>query len=452
MQFKSMVNKKKLTLDELVIAIRIPRKTILDWEKRSLIESEKSPDGQRFFNLKLVCDVRDKLSGKGELRRFKVLKSEPTNYTAVELFSGAGGLALGLSNAGFQTKLLVEFDKDAVATLKQNRPGWNVVHDDIKNVDFRPYEGKIDVVAGGFPCQTFSFAGNGQGFGDTRGTLFFEFARCVSEIRPKIALAENVRGLLPHDNGRTLETILYVMRKALGYRVGYKVLSAQFYDVAQKRERLFIVGLREDLDTSFLFPTPKDYIMTLQEALDGCPASEGAIYPERKRFIMSKVPEGGNWRDLSVDLQKEHMRGSFHLGGGKTGMARRLSMKEPSLTLVCSPAQGQTERCHPKETRPLAIREYARIQSFPDSWNFSGSLGSQYKQIGNAVPVNLAYHVGRCLIAMLSGKPEKDAMVLEAKPEKQIEFMDSGLHENRIKEFALWISSTKPQEAESCRL
>ena len=101
------------------------------------------------------------------------------------------------------------------------------------------------------------------------------------------------------------------------------------------------------------------------------------------------------------------MKGSFHLSGGKTGMARRLSWDEPSLTLTCAPAQKQTERCHPSETRPLTVREYARIQSFPDNWKFQGTMSSQYKQIGNAVPVNLSYHIGCCLIEMLDCLNEK---------------------------------------------
>ena len=117
---------------------------------------------------------------------------------------------------------------------------------------------------------------------------------------------------------------------------------------------------------------------------------------------MSKVPQGGYWRDLPDDLQREYMRGSYFLGGGKTGLARRLSWDEPSLTLTCAPAQKQTERCHPDETRPLTIREYARIQTFPDEWEFHGSLSSVYKQIGNAVPVNLAYAIGRSLVSVLN--------------------------------------------------
>jgi len=130
--------------------------------------------------------------------------------------------------------------------------------------------------------------------------------------------------------------------------------------------------------------------------------SNGQKYPKRKSQILAKVPQGGYWRDLPLKIQKEYMMKSFYLGGGKTGMARRLSIDEPSLTLTCAPAQKQTERCHPLETRPLEVREYARIQTFPDDWQFSGPLTAQYKQIGNAVPVNLADAIGRSIVRLLN--------------------------------------------------
>ena len=149
--------------------------------------------------------------------------------------------------------------------------------------------------------------------------------------------------------------------------------------------------------------------MTMKDALkkgdlydSDVPLSDGQKYPERKAEILAKVPEGGYWKDLPDDLQREYMMKSYFLGGGKTGMARRLAWDEPSLTLTCAPAQKQTERCHPSETRPLTVREYARIQTFPDDWEFCGSTSSQYKQIGNAVPVNLAYAVARSLIRLLN--------------------------------------------------
>jgi len=178
----------------------------------------------------------------------------------------------------------------------------------------------------------------------------------------------------------------------------------------QKRERLIILAVRKDLNLPIFFPKEKDYTISMREALENCPDSVGQEYPKRKKEILKLVPPGGYWRDLPIELQKEYMMSSFYMGGGKTGMARRLSWDEPSLTLTCAPAQKQTERCHPEETRPLKVREYARIQTFPDDWNFSGSSCSQYKQIGNAVPVNLAYHIGLCIIGMLDKKFDSKTM------------------------------------------
>lgn len=341
----------------------------------------------------------------------EILIKPKRKYRLVELFAGAGGLALGMEKAGFKSVLLNEFDKHACNTLRDNRPKWNVVEGDITNLDFTEYKDKIDILSGGFPCQAFSYAGKKLGFEDTRGTLFFEFARAVKETNPKVIVAENVRGLLKHENGKTLKSIANVIDE-IGYELADpRVLKAVFYQVPQKRERLFLIGVRKDLApfVKFNWPSPYTRIMTMRDALKkgelfktDVPKSGGQIYPERKAEILAKVPQGGYWRDLPNDLQREYMKKSFFLGGGKTGMARRLSWDEPCLTLTCAPAQKQTERCHPEETRPLTIREYARIQTFPDNWHFSGSLIAQYKQIGNAVPVNLAYAVGRSLTALLN--------------------------------------------------
>ena len=323
------------------------------------------------------------------------------------MFAGGGGLALGFENAGIHHDLLVEIDKHAAATLIKNRPDWNVVCADARTVSYSGIE--TDIVSGGFPCQAFSFAGLKAGFEDARGTLFFEMARCIKEINPKIVVGENVRGLLNHDNGKTLKAMLSILDD-LGYKVAYKVLRAQYLDVPQKRERLVIVAVRKDLDIPILYPKERDYTISMRQALKDVPKSAGQQYPPRKKAIMDLVPAGGYWRDLPIDLQKEYMKASFYMGGGKTGMARRLSWDEPSLTLTCAPAQKQTERCHPEETRPLSVREYARIQTFPDEWEFEGSMTAQYKQIGNAVPTNLGYYIGKCLIAMLDGSPDYDFM------------------------------------------
>ncbi len=398
-----------ITVSDASKSLNISVDTIRRWEKKGLIKARRDDKNYRVFDILELRRAHEKYVGANiQQNRYNILKSEKkTKYTSIELFAGAGGLALGMENAGIRHNFLVEIDKHAAATLKHNRPKWNVSCADARETSYKDLE--ADIVVGGFPCQAFSFAGNQMGFEDARGTLFFELARCIKEVRPKIAVGENVRGLLTHDNGKTLQAMLSIL-DGLGYRIAYRVLRAQYLDVPQKRERLVIIAVRKDLDLPILFPKEKDYTISMREALANVPDSLGQAYPVRKKEVMKLIPPGGYWRDLPLKLQKEYMGGSFYLGGGKTGMARRLSWDEPSLTLTCSPAQKQTERCHPEETRPLNVREYARVQTFPDEWQFQGSVNSQYKQIGNAVPVNLGYHVGRCLISMLSGRKIDESM------------------------------------------
>lgn len=323
---------------------------------------------------------------------------EKNKFTVVELFAGAGGLALGLEKAGLKTIFLNEIDKDAAATLKKNRPDWNIICSDVKNVDFKNI--KADVVTGGFPCQAFSYAGKRLGFEDTRGTLFYEFARAVKEIQPKLFWAENVSGLVNHDGGKTLQVMLKVLREDLdSYDVQYRVLDAVNFSVPQKRKRIIIIGTKKGI--KFEYPKEHSKIVTIKEALKNVPDSPGTKYSEARKKVLDLVPPGGSWINLPEDIQKEFMGKSFHSGGGRRGMARRISWDEPCLTLTTSPSQKQTERCHPSETRPFTVREYARIQTFPDDWIFEGSISSQYKQIGNAVPVKLAEEVGKQIIKAL---------------------------------------------------
>lgn len=420
----------KFTAGEAAHLLGVSVDTIRRWDKLGLLHCTRDSRGRRLFDAREIERIGKQHNHGGDRGkpRFRVLESEPTPYTSLELFAGAGGTALGLENAGFQHLLLNELDHNACETLRANRPQWNVLEQDVSTVSFVSLAGKIDLLQGGVPCQAFSYAGKGKGFGDTRGTLFFEFARAIEEVEPRVIMMENVRGLLTHDEGRTIQTML-VKLSDLGYNCAIKILRAQFLDVAQKRERLVIIGVRRGLNAPILFPKQNREILTLWDAIGDVPGGEGSTYPARKREILSLVPAGGYWRDLPDHLQREYLKGSYHLSGGKTGMARRLSWDEPSLTLTCSPAQKQTERCHPEETRPLNVREYARIQSFPDEWKFSGSTASKYKQIGNAVPVNLSYHIGRGIVAMLSNasadgftevKPLSDAQINDPQFLKQI--------------------------------
>ncbi len=387
-----------LHIGDAARALDVSVDTIRRWEKKGLIRGQRDARGQRLFNLDEVRALQAKLNYASS-RGFTVLKTDqPSDYRVIELFAGAGGLALGFENAGLRAQALVEIDRHAASTLKTNRPAWEVRAEDVANVHFEP--DAADIVTGGFPCQAFSYAGKRMGFEDTRGTLFFEYARIVRAVSPKLILAENVRGLVNHDQGRTLKTMLGVLDE-LGYTVQWRVLRAQYLDVAQKRERLVMIGVRKDLPISHVFPEERAYTVSLRDALADVPPSPGQSYTERKHAVLARVPEGGYWRDLPEPVQREYMGKSFYLGGGKTGMARRLAWDEPSLTLTCNPAQKQTERCHPTETRPLTVREYARIQSFPDDWVFTGSVAAQYRQIGNAVPVNLGFHLGMSLRQML---------------------------------------------------
>ena len=330
-------------------------------------------------------------------------------YNVLELFAGAGGLALGLEQAGFNDVGLVEIDKNAANTLRINRPNWNVIEGDIRGIvssrngiyDFLENNIDIDLLSGGYPCQAFSYAGKRLGLEDTRGTLFYSYAKVLEQVKPKMFLVENVKGLTTHDHGRTLKTMIGVFEK-IGYRIKYKVLNSWDYGVAEKRQRMILVGIRTDLPIDYHFPKPHTYKPVLKDILKDVPDSPGAKYSKKKYDVLKLVPAGGCWRDLPEEIAKEYMGASWNSGGGRTGMARRLSWDEPSLTLTTSPSQKQTERCHPEETRPFTTREYARIQSFPDDWEFSGGIGSVYKQIGNAVPVNLAKEVGLSIIFALN--------------------------------------------------
>jgi len=406
------VNTDYYSIAQVADIISVSKETLRRWDNNGTLVAERCPENNYRVYHRSQLELFESAQSLFNSAWDEELNSQPLHpYKLIELFAGTGGLAIGMEKAGFDSVLLNEIDKHACNTLRKNRPDWNVVEGDISEIDFTPYHNEIDILSGGFPCQAFSYAGNKLGFEDARGTLFFEFARAVKESNPKVILAENVRGLLKHDDGKTLETIKSVIDE-LGYElVEPRVLKAMFYQVPQKRERLLLVGIRKDLarKVTFKWPSPYKRIMDLKDALkkgdlysSDVPASQGQKYPEKKKKVLSLIPQGGYWRNLPERIQKEYMMKSYYLGGGKTGMARRLSWDEPSLTLTCSPAQKQTERCHPDETRPLTIREYARIQTFPDDWSFSGPITSQYKQIGNAVPVNLAHAIGRSLIRLLN--------------------------------------------------
>jgi DNA (cytosine-5)-methyltransferase 1 len=327
--------------------------------------------------------------------------NQDKKYTFIEVCAGGGGLSSGLIKSGFIPVLLNDNNNDCCKTLKRNHPDANIICSSMDKIDYSKYIDKVDLLTGGVPCQSFSQAGLRKGLEDPRGDLMLKFIDILNLIKPKIFMIENVKGLLTHNNGDTIKKIINILNKNNLYNITYKCLDASKYDVPQKRERVFIIGLLKSINHSFEFPKESIQKKILKDVLYNVPISNGATYNQEKQKLFKMIPQGGCWINLPENLQKEYLGNSYNSGGGKRGILYRLSMEKPSLTLLCTPSQKQTERCHPLEERPLTIREYARIQTFDDNYEFIGSINSQYKQIGNAVPVELSRHIGKELIKLL---------------------------------------------------
>ncbi|GAA4504377.1 DNA cytosine methyltransferase [Pseudaeromonas paramecii] len=352
-------------------------------------------------------------------------------FPVVSLFSGAMGLDLGLISAGLHVAVSQDFDKWCIETIRRN--GHVAVEGDIRELiandpacNFLLSAGKLrreDVfaVVGGPPCQSFSTAGKRKGVEDSRGTLYEQFLHVVTEIRPRFFVMENVKGLIsmlsdPTDKQSVpvLDVILEHFR-AIGYHTVHALVDAVHYGTPQFRERLIIIGSR-DAEPIFI-PAPTHFHMhqdpdmrwrTLHDAIADIQSECGshANFSPKIAHYLKMVPEGGNWRSLPASVTEEAMGGAYHSGGGKVGFFRRLSYSEPSPTLVTTPVQKATVLCHPRETRPLSVREYARIQQFPDTWQFEGKVADCYRQIGNAVPVPLGRAIGQMLLSVAHGNSE----------------------------------------------
>lgn len=375
-----------------------------------------------------------------------------SNRDVISLFSGAMGLDIGMSNAGLNVVVGQDFDASCVETMKAN--GHNVLSGDIR--DIQPQElldiaglqiGEPFMICGGPPCQPFSTAGKRLGINDPRGSLFMDFIRMIDYIRPRFFVMENVKGIMsaplkhvptaewdesdPEQRlGTVLDVILAEFNK-LGYKTVYGLLDAVNYGVPQFRERFVLIGSRDGEDIFLPVPTHfqthqnpiyrwktvGDAIRDLEDDKSEC----ATLSAERKKYL-HMVPEGGNWKDLPEDLIPDAMGGAYESGGGKVGFYRRLSYAQPSPTITTSPAQKATMLCHPKFDRPLSVKEYARIQQFPDDWVFVGTTAAKYRQIGNAVPVGLGTAIGMAVLATA----DKTA-VIETK-----RFRGTGVH-NKIK-------------------
>ncbi len=351
------------------------------------------------------------------------------NRDVISLFSGAMGLDIGLEKAGLNVVIGQDFEPACVETMEANKR--KVLGGDIRNIAPDTileltglHKGEPFLICGGPPCQPFSTAGKRLGINDPRGSLFMDFIRMIDCIRPRFFIMENVKGIMSsplkhvsaeqrdvNDPEQKLGTVLDVILsefEKLKYKTVYGILDAVNYGVPQFRERFVLIGSRDNEDIFLPFPTHFQMHQNAEyrwktvgdviKDLENDPGECGTLSNDRKKYI-HMVPEGGNWKDLPEDLIPEAMGGAYESGGGKVGFYRRLSYSQPAPTITTAPAQKATMLCHPKQDRPLSVKEYSRIQQFPDEWIFAGTTAAKYKQIGNAVPIGLGEAIGKAIIA-----------------------------------------------------
>lgn len=359
---------------------------------------------------------------------------------ALSFFSGCMGLDLGLEKEGIQVLLACEIDAAARKTIEINRPDMALIGDirDYSAMDIREKAGlsltdEIDVIVGGPPCQAFSSAGKRQGFNDERGNVFLTFIDLITELKPRFAVIENVRGLLsaplnhrPHEmRGKKFPplsrdeqrggALIFIIKKLkdAGYGISFHLYNAANFGSPQRRERVVITCSRDGEKLPYLTPTHAEKGVyglppwkTLRDAVEDLP-KEGhhfVRFPEKRLKYYRLLKSGQSWRDLPEELHQEALGASYYAGGGKTGFYRRLAWDKPAPTLVTHPAMPATDLAHPEEDRPLSIEEYKRIQEFPDDWIIAGTLLDQYRQVGNAVPCSLGRAIARMLLSHLKGE------------------------------------------------
>lgn len=358
----------------------------------------------------------------------------------ITFFAGAGGLDMGIHDAGFDVRMSLEIEEKYCETLRLNHPDWNVINEDIMNLTAADVlelsnleDGQeIDLIAGGSPCQSFSTQGRRQSFADPRGQAMLKYIDLIMELRPRVFLLENVKGLLSAslvhrplnerggDNPPLTEdempgsALRFLLNRIHGYNVKFETLNAANYGVAQKRERVFIIGVRDDIEQEFNFPEPTHnrtgvnlprWVSVgeiLREVDQRVQEHTFTPYNERRLSLMQLVPRGGGcWIDLPEELHRVALGGAYNSGGGKRGFFRRIFIDQPSPTLLTSPSQNSTNLGHPLEDRPLSVEEYLAIQGFPYNYVLNGTTADKYIQIGNAVPVQMAYAVARGIFEFL---------------------------------------------------
>jgi len=363
-----------------------------------------------------------------------------TDIIALSFFSGAMGLDIGLSKAGIDVLLASEIEPNTRKTILLNKPDIGLIGDIEKYSasEIRKYAGisqskQIDLIIGGPPCQAFSTAGKREGFNDHRGNVFITFIDRILELKPKIAVIENVRGLLsapmthrPHrergfgyppitpeeEKGGALYYIINLLEKG-GYSLSFNLYNAANFGSPQKRERVVLVCTRNKKKVPFLTPTHSENgefglpkWRTFKDVSKGLKENEQEYlkFPENRLKYYRLLKPGQYWKNLPEKMQQEALGGSYFAGGGKTGFLRRLAWDKPSPTLVTDPTMPATDLAHPEMDRPLSVQEYMRIQEFPDDWLFWGGIKDKYRQIGNAVPISLGEAIGKHVVKLLRGE------------------------------------------------
>lgn len=313
----------------------------------------------------------------------------PEELTVVEICAGAGGQSLGLELAGFKHVAAIDIDRDSCETLRANRPRWHVIQGDIRLINGRPYRG-VDLLAGGVPCPPFSIAGKQLGDRDERD-LFPEALRLTKEIRPRAVLLENVRGFATarFDSYRTQ---LMADLERLGYRVSWKVLNAFDFGVPQYRPRFVLVALRNEEGRFFGWPRRLKRRSTVSESISDLMGELG--WPGLK-----------TWQRRANAFAPTIVGGSKKHGGPDLGPTRAREEWSKLGVNGKSIAADPPGRDFPANDMPrLTVRMVARIQGFPDSWDFVGTKTSAYKQVGNAFPPPVARAIGVGIRGALSGQ------------------------------------------------
>ncbi len=306
----------------------------------------------------------------------------------ISTFSGCGGSSLGYRRAGGEILLAVEWDDNAVKTYKANHPTTPVFHGDIAKLSVKNAlyltnlkSGELDILDGSPPCQGFSVSGKRK-MDDDRNQLFKEYVRLLKGLQPKTFVMENVAGMVIGNMKFIFVEILHSLKKA-GYRVKAKLLNSKYYNVPQARPRLIFIGVREDLGLKPSFPEPSKKLVTVREALDGCP-------PGERKKIRGNIVKYGNLVKQGEMFSKYHPKGHYF------GCCR-LAWNKPSRTILKTFSSSRAIVLHPDLNLSLSIEEVKRLFTFPDNYIFEGKFVDAWARLGNCVPPNfmkaIALHI-----------------------------------------------------------